>query len=201
MRHRQPALFNHRYSYPPRLWLMTDERMGEALLSAIDRLPIGKAGIVFRHYSLAPNKRRALFDKVKQRAQKRRLILLLAGSEAMAHAWRADGWHGPSAARLPQGRRLLHSMAVHNPAELQRAKRANADLIFVSPVFSTRSHIGEKTLGRFGFARLARPHNIPAIALGGMSAYRAYSLKGLGAYGYAAIDDWLRQTPSWPAVR
>ena len=34
----------------PRAWLMTDERMGERLWEAIDRLPVKHSGIVFRHY-------------------------------------------------------------------------------------------------------------------------------------------------------
>ena len=37
----------------PRMWLMTDERLGDQLWDAIDRLPEGAAGILFRHYSLA----------------------------------------------------------------------------------------------------------------------------------------------------
>ena len=42
----------------PRLWMMTDERQGDALWSALERLPRG-AGVVFRHYSLPAAARRA----------------------------------------------------------------------------------------------------------------------------------------------
>ena len=77
----------------PRLWLMTDERLGERLLSAVERLPRG-AGIVFRHYSLPESERRALFDRVKGVARRRRLLLLLAGPDWQARAWGADGSHG-----------------------------------------------------------------------------------------------------------
>src|SRR5439155_26981070 len=35
----------------PRLWLMTDERQGDGLWAALERMPRG-AGVVFRHYSL-----------------------------------------------------------------------------------------------------------------------------------------------------
>jgi thiamine-phosphate pyrophosphorylase len=38
---------------------MTDERLGDALWTALRRLPRG-AGIVFRHYATPPAERRAL---------------------------------------------------------------------------------------------------------------------------------------------
>src|SRR3546814_8663864 len=73
MRRRHPAL--------PRLWLMTDERMGDDLLLAIGRLPKGKAGVVLRNYSLAAADRRALFDAARKIARRNRLVLLLGGPE------------------------------------------------------------------------------------------------------------------------
>ena len=69
--------------YWPRLWLMTDERLGDALLPAIVALP-RSAGIIFRHYSLPPAERRALFDRVRRIARQKRLMLLLAGSPRLA---------------------------------------------------------------------------------------------------------------------
>src|SRR5205085_8738168 len=74
----------------PRLWLMTDERLGDGLLDAVARLPDG-AGIVFRHYGLGEPARRMLFGTVRQMA---RGPLILAGPAALALAWGADGSHG-----------------------------------------------------------------------------------------------------------
>ena len=62
----------------PRLWLMTDERLGESLWQAIDNLPRG-AGIVFRHYATERKARRALFRRVAKIARQRGLVLLRAG--------------------------------------------------------------------------------------------------------------------------
>src|SRR3546814_6684415 len=86
MRRRHPAL--------PRLWLMTDERMGDDLLLAIGRLPKGKAGVVLRNYSLAAADRRALFDAARKIARRNRLVLLLGGPERLERRWKADGWQG-----------------------------------------------------------------------------------------------------------
>src|SRR3546814_9381748 len=69
----------------PTIWLMTDERIGEsALLAAIDRLPKGRAGVIFRHYRTAAAERRALFDRVARMARRRRLVLMLGGTAAQA---------------------------------------------------------------------------------------------------------------------
>ena len=162
----------------PTLWLMTDERQGAALIAAVRRLPRG-AGIVFRHHRVPAARRRALFYAIRPIARARGLTLLLAGPPGLARRWGADGSHGPG----PAG---VRSAAVHDRAELRVAR--GADLIFVSPVFATRSHPGAATLGLAGFARLARLAAMPVIALGGMTARRARLTKKLGGYGWGAID-------------
>lgn len=169
----------HRRQPLPRLWLMTDERQGEGLWQALERLPRG-SGIVFRHYGLPPAARKALFRQVKGVARGRRLLILAAGAQALG----ADGTHGR---RRMQGGRLLSS-PVHDLREIRAAERAGADLLFLSPVFATRSHPGAIALGRMRFAFLARQTRLPVIALGGMNERRARGLQG--AYGWAAIDAW-----------
>lgn len=163
----------------PRLWLMTDERQGEGLGGAISRLPQG-AGIVFRHHSLAEDARRALFERVRAAAGGR--LLLLAGPAGQAKAWGAGGSHGSGPG---EG---LRSAPTHDLAEIRAAEEAGAALIFLSPVFKTRSHPGRPALGPARFAALAAQAGLPVIALGGMDEARA---KGLaGAYGWAGIDAW-----------
>jgi thiamine-phosphate pyrophosphorylase len=167
MRPRQPL---------PRLWLMTDERQGEALFTAITRLPRG-AGIVFRHYSLARAERRALWERVRTATQGRGLTLVVAGPTLPG----ADGAHN----RASRG---LRTASAHNLREIRAAERAGAHLIFLSPVYPTRSHPDAPTLGPRRFAALAHQTKLPVIALGGMDADKARTLGG--AYGWAGIDAW-----------
>ena len=168
----------------PRLWLTTDERLGDRLFETIDRLP-RRAGLVFRHYSLGQIERRALFDRVRRAARQRGHLLLLAGPAATARAWGADGSHG-------RGRgRGLRSCPVHDLREIRAAERAGADLLFLSPVFPTRSHPDAEVLGPDGFARLARRTDLPVIALGGMTPARGRRLQAHGAYGWAGIDAFI----------
>jgi thiamine-phosphate pyrophosphorylase len=169
----------------PRRWLLTDPRQGDALWAALERLPRG-AGVIFRHHGVAD--RRALFERVGAIARRRRLLLLLAGPPALAAAWRADGSYGADR-RRPARRAPIKAMAAHDPAELIAAARGGATFVLLSPVFSTRSHPAARALGRTRFAMLARTATIPVIALGGVDSRRA---RGLAAYGWAAIDAWIR---------
>ncbi|HEY6917435.1 MAG TPA: thiamine phosphate synthase [Allosphingosinicella sp.] len=170
----------------PRLWMMTDERQGDALWAALGRLPRG-AGIVFRHYGLPLPERRALLAKVRRIARRRGLRLVIAAPEGLPVS-RQDGVHNP-AMRLHKYAEL-RTFSAHTVPELRAAKRKDADLVFLSPVFPTRSHPGAPTLGPLRFAKLVREAAMPVIALGGMDAARARRLRGSGAYGWAAIDAW-----------
>jgi thiamine-phosphate pyrophosphorylase len=166
----------------PRLWLITDERQGHGLLGTVARLPAG-AGLLFRHYSLPEVARRDLFERVRAAAPG---PVLLAGPAEQALAWGADGSHGPGAGRG------LRSAPVHDFAQIRAAERAGAGLLFLSPVFTTRSHPGARTLGLAHFAWLARRTPLPVVALGGMNPARGRRLASFGAYGWAGIDAWAR---------
>ena len=176
MRPRHPEL--------PQLWMMTDERQGEELWRVLARLPAG-AGVVFRHKSTRAAERRRLFDRVRRIARARGLILLLAGGEAKARRWGADGAHH----RKPYAPRYGTAPA-HDLREIRAAERSGAGAIFLSPFHPTRSHPGAKTLGRMRFAALVRTTRLPVIALGGVDQIRGRAAMQVGAYGWAAIDAW-----------
>lgn len=183
MRRRQPS----RSSPLPRLWLMTDERQGEGLWAALARLPRG-AGVVFRHHATPPAARRALYEKVRAVARRRGLVLVLAGPARLAAAWRADGSHNGGPAR--PARLRLATASAHDRRQIAAAR--HADILFLSPLFPTRSHPGAPALGPLRFALLARQSRVPVIALGGVSHAHQRRLARLGAYGWAAIDAWSR---------
>lgn len=170
MRRRQPV---------PRLWLMTDERMGDALWTALAALPRG-AGVVFRHY--ATTDRAGLLGKVAKVARRRGLVLLGAG-----------GLQGPDGAHNALSRGLV-SRSAHSRRELIVAART-ADLVFVSPIFPTRSHPGARALGATRLAAMIRGIDVPIIALGGMNARRMRALTRLGVHGWAGIDAWMPASP------
>ncbi|MBK5265317.1 MAG: thiamine phosphate synthase [Alphaproteobacteria bacterium] len=178
----------------PHLWLMSDERVGdEALLAAVKRLPRG-AGVIFRHYSLSSLERQSLFHQVQGITRRRKLMLIVAGSERLALAWKADGFHGRTGHKR-HCRHLVQTAPVHNPTEIRKAERSGAHLLLLSPLFPTRSHPHATGVGRIRFAFFARQARRPVIALGGMTATQEKILRQLKAYGWAAIDG-LSKTPN-----
>jgi thiamine-phosphate pyrophosphorylase len=169
----------------PRNWLMTDERMGERLWEAIGRVPMDSGGIVFRHYSLDPAERLELGKRVAALAHERKLVLAVAGDSRLAARLGAQLVHNPS-----EPSELRFSMAVHDERDAHAARESGADLVFVSPVFPTRSHPGAPALGGDRAARLAEIAGCPAIALGGMSFGKFWTI-GPAFHGWAGIDAWL----------
>lgn len=170
----------------PRDWLITDERMGERLWEAIRCVPAGTGGILFRHYSLGPAERLEVGERVAGLARERKLMLAVAGDPALAERLGAQLVHKPSAeSDLP------FSLSVHDEREAYAARDAGADLVFVSPVFATRSHPGAPELGPERAARLAEIAGCPAVALGGMTFGKFWEL-GPAFHGWAGIDAWLK---------
>lgn len=170
------------------LWLFTDRhRLADPLASAA-RLPRGLAGIVLRHDD-EPDPA-ALGRALARICRERRLRLVVAGDIRLARALQAGvhlrggRWPGPVR------RRGLVSSSAHSRAELTRARRAGADLVFLSPAFATASHVGAPGLGPVRWAGLAHGAGLPVLALGGMTGRLAQRLPrfcaGAGAIGALA---------------
>ena len=169
----------------PRTWLMTDERLGDRLWSAIDLLPEG-SGVVLRHYSLDRDARAELAVRVGAICRERAFALAVAADADLARAVGADLIHNPQVSPPD----LPFSLAVHSMAEAEEAARLGASLVFVSPVFETRSHPGRAALGPVLAAPIAQAARVPAIALGGMDA-RKFAQSSESFHGWAGIDAWL----------
>jgi thiamine-phosphate pyrophosphorylase len=169
----------------PRIWLMTDERLGEMLLPAIASLP-KHSGIIFRHYTLDQAARRKLFRIVSAAARRHNHMLVVGEPQIAAPVWLVSGRHGRT--------RTAVTSPVHSLREGIAAQRAGAALLFVSPVFPTRSHPGAPALGRARFGLLTRQLSVPVIALGGMTERQARTLRGMNIYGWAAISAFADKT-------
>lgn len=182
----------------PKTWLFSDARAGSRVTELAAMLPPG-SGIVLRHDGLASGVRWRLFRRLMRIARTRKLVLLLAATPALARCWGGDGVHlrQPRAGLARQAQRLglIVSIPVHDGGEARRARRARADIAFISPLHPTRSHPGAPPLGIAAWLRLARLAGGEAVALGGMNRARARRLVGASkgshiAPGWAAIDAW-----------
>ena len=172
----------------PRCWLMTDERMGDRLWEAIERLPIGDGGVIVRHYCLEKEDRRRLGASIAAVCRKRGLTLGIAADADLAAELGAELIHKPDT--NPAG--LPFSLPIHALVDAEAARQAGASLVFVSPVHETRSHPEAKPLGRKLIRKIVKACGCPAIALGGMNARHFAAAEKDGFYGWAAIDAWIR---------
>jgi thiamine-phosphate pyrophosphorylase len=148
----------------PRQWLVADDRIGGDLWPALRELPRG-SGVLLLYRDLKKGERARLLAKLRRIARARQLVVV---DEAAGEAAR-----------------------VHNLSELRRAGSAKIPVLFVSPVFATRSHPDWVPLKRQRLASLVRLSVAPVIALGGMDARRFRKVEPLGLAGWAGIDAWL----------
>ena len=167
------------------LWLFTDAARLADPLAAIARLPLGICGVVFRQEDAALGRRVAALCRA------RRVALVVAGDARLAAALQAGvhlrrgRWPGVVRARRKRGD--LRTASAHNGAELRRAARAGADLVFLSPAFATASHPGARSLGAARWARLAGTMAGPLVyALGGVEGGNVRRL-GWGCAGAGAV--------------
>jgi thiamine-phosphate pyrophosphorylase len=169
----------------PVLWLFTDDARLPDPLPSIARLPRGLCGVVFRHDKASG--RAALATQVARLCRSRGLGMVIAEDARLACRLKTgihlrDGKR-PNFVRLPAG---LITSSVHNPAAYHRARRAGAQICFISPAFTTASHMGEKPLGPVRWTALARAARFGnAYALGGITGQKIKALarncRGAGA--------------------
>ncbi|KQU52968.1 thiamine monophosphate synthase [Sphingomonas sp. Leaf339] len=156
---------------------MTDERLEDRLWSILLHMPPG-SGVVFRHRATRPAERRALFQRVRRITRARRLVLLAVDPPLPGSA----GRHGRVAGAT--------SWPAHDRVEAIAGFRAGAKLLFVSPLYATRSHSGAAALGPIKARRIGQGLGISVIAMGGMDARRWRRIRHLGFTGWAGIDAW-----------
>ena len=168
----------------PLQWLISDQRNDDRILETLERMPRG-SGFVFRHYHLDDTERRARFATYAERARERGHIIALSATVEIAHTWGADAVYGSPDKLGPVNSTLLRFATAHNAAQLQTALTAQVDAVFLSPVFSTRSHPDGAVLGPMGFQALSQQSTVPVVALGGMTRARS---EEWGFPMWAAID-------------
>jgi len=148
----------------PRQWLVADDRLGDRLWPAVRSLPRG-SGVLFLYRELPKASRARLLLKLRRIAGSRRLIIL---DETAGEAAR-----------------------VHDAKELRQAGLAGTPLLFLSPMYPTRSHPERRPIPRMRAAALVRLPNAPIIALGGMDERRFRRIRCLGFSGWAGIDAYI----------
>ena len=170
----------------PREWLMTDERLGDQIWDAVSALPHG-AGVVFRHYGTPDDDREALGRRLARECRERGLLFAVAGDVGLTVSFGAVLVHNP----VGDPRNLPFSRSAHSLGEAESACKAGASLLFLSPIYPTRSHHDRQPLAPEEVRNIIAACPVPVIALGGMNRARFEERKADGFYGWAGIDAWL----------
>lgn len=166
----------------PRAWLMTDERLGDRLSAAIESAAYAGAGIIVRHHASSTAERRAIAAEVLARGA----ALGFSRDAHLAADLGAALVHNPTG----ESGLLPFSLSVHDEAQALEAARRLPALVFVSPLFATRSHPAAQSLGEERARALADLSGAPAYALGGVDAVTGEQLIKRGWAGWAGIDAW-----------
>ena len=164
---------------------MTDERMGDRLWTALDRLPAG-AGVVCGIIT-PPDHRLRLAERIATVCRGAAMLAVAADEH-----WRARS--APTLVHNPPS--AGDCCRFRGPSTRWRSRAAQADgaaLVFVSPVHATRVSPGaaaaRRCRGRWQSRELA---GVPAIALGGMNE----AIRGFRRFDGGRIGAWL----AWPEI-
>jgi 8-oxo-dGTP diphosphatase len=177
------------------------EDLGEAAFLARARgaLDAGLRLIQLREKSFAPERLRALAEKLLAIRAPYGARVLLNGDADTARELGCDGVHW-SAARLLAARSrpgpddMLCAASTHDAAELAQAAKLGVDFVVLGTVSETPTHPNARPMGWQRFAELAAGSPIPVYALGGLSPADLDIAIAHGAHGVA-----LRRA-AWPAL-
>ena len=186
---------NPKHSGVPHFFLITDETRMESPEDLIRQLPRG-TGVIFRHYEI--QNREDVAKRLRTICRQLGIGFFVGGDWRLAAKVDAHGLHAPAstaAAGLNAGARLwvqrrkkILTAAAHTAPELRRARAIQAHAAILSPVFPTRSHPGQPSLGTVRFAALSRAAKIAVIALGGITKRNIASIYPLGCVSVAGIS-------------
>ncbi len=155
--------------------------------------------IQFRAKSIEQDRYRFLAQKMISLCREANVKLVLNSSLDIVQSMAADGIH--LTANYAKQLEMLNieipsatllGISCHNKAEIEIAQKLQADYIVIAPVLATLTHPGSTPLGWSGFNTLADSCNIPAYALGGMTASDLDHAREQGGQGIAAIRQFWR---------
>ena len=94
--------------------------------------------------------------------------------------------------------KFIFSFSCHNLKSALKAQKSGFDMIFISPIFPTTSHLNTKNMGLKNLAKISlKTKNINYLktavyALGGINESNILSIRKLNLAGFAAISLFLR---------
>ncbi len=158
--------------------------------------------VIFREYHLESFAREKLALEFIKICRSYKHKILIAKNLALALKLKADGVHFSDFDKLPlqllskKNRQMsqfwpknfIFSIACHNYLSVLKSQRIQADMIFISPILTTKTHPQQKNLGWLKFAKIFYISKKEVLPLGGMDKNAIKMLKRLDIKGFGGID-------------
>lgn len=159
--------------------------MGE-LVTWLDTVTIAGAEAIYARIYREPLPFvEALLNRLNQHGE----LALLAPAQLYVPELYPSGWHfrGEAPNRLPPDAARYLGRSCHSLQDVLSAQAEGMDYVFLSPVFSTKTHPDAIPLGIEKLREVCAQVDIPVFALGGITPEREKQCLDAGAYGIAAI--------------
>lgn len=189
--------------------LFSDSRKIKNITALIKNLP-AKSIIIIRHYNLAYDEKKSFAQEIIKLAHQNHIKVLIAKDIKLANEVKADGIHFSDFDKLPiKFRRkssfknnFIFSISCHNQKNLLKYQKLKTDMVFLSPIFKTTSHIEAKVLGLTKLAKIASKYknqsynNQNLFVLGGINTQNLKKIQHINKQtkkisGFGGIDYFL----------
>jgi len=175
----------------PKMFFFTDRKRFDNIFRIVQNLPKNSA-VIIREYDLSGAQRLDFALKISDIAKKKSLKVWVGKDWKLANKIKADGvhlsdqegfgWIGNSS------KNLLVSCACHSEKSVRKAQKYGSDLIFYSPIFTTKSHPKQQPIGSLKLRNLTSKISTPIYALGGVSENNVQTLVNSNIVGIGGIS-------------
>ncbi len=150
--------------------------------------------VILREYNLSQSKRQELALKIQKLCKKFNHFLFIGKNIEIARKIKANGVHFSDldknswrfiSKKYPK---LKISFACHSLKSIKKAQNSNSDILFLSPIFATKSHENSKILKTRNLAKACEISKKPIFALGGINQKNLNSVIKSKARGFGAIE-------------
>ncbi len=179
----------------PKMFFFTDRKRVKNIFAVVENLPKNSA-IIIREYDLDEPQRLDFAQEIMAIAKKKSLKVLVGKNWQLAVKIKADGVHFSDwepMKQLPKHRNnqpkdFLVSYSCHSEKAVRKAQKYGCDLIFYSPIFATKSHLGQRPIGSLKLRNLASKTTTPIYALGGVNEKNIQTLINSHIAGIGGIS-------------
>ena len=179
----------------PVLFFFTDRKQFPDIFEVIKSMPNAGAAIIVREYDLSHSDRTEFAKKIIKIAKEKSLLVLIGKNLKMALELKADGvhfsdhdncWKKYSTLKLKKN--FIFTCSTHSSKSLNKSYKSDFYAVLYSPIFTTKTHLNQKSVGVLNLAKIALKSKIPLYALGGVNLSNLRQLKNCYISGIAGIS-------------